>query len=157
MSCDDCVPDRPLPADDIPMRTTCTKCAAVLVRHWTAAGTDFSWFDTDGSWWGGKSGIDGVDTMSDWLDWLLRKSDATGDVRYMNAYSVGVARFRLGMFVLPWQHLHQPAPERYADALLTVPWCCGQPMQSVRDGWRCRTNKTIFTVPERQAKTEGDR
>lgn len=37
-------------------------------------------------------------------------------------------------------HQHEPTGEAKHQP---PPWCCGQPMQAVPRGWRCRTAKTL--------------
>lgn len=111
--------------------TTCTVCTARLERHWNSAGTDFTWLDDSGRRCAGEGGPDGVDSAEDYLDWL-RIHDISG-------YSAFLAHVTLGTGILPWQHWHRPAPVAVLyERGESLPWCCGEPAQLIRDGWLCR-------------------
>ncbi|MGB3676103.1 MAG: hypothetical protein WA988_16855 [Candidatus Nanopelagicales bacterium] len=131
-----CDPDRALPARAVPMTSSCMHCGAPMIRRWDLAGTDFSWSDEQFSRSGGNSPIPGIETIHDWLDWLQEHDVAT--------YSSAKAAYDLGGRLAPWEHWHEPAPTPQWIAAQDVPQCCGMPMQSIRDGWRCRERRTIF-------------
>ena len=55
-------------------------------------------------------------------------------------YSTWTAALNLGH--VNWGHQHSPTGT--AGATLTPPpWCCGQPMQAIPRGWRCRVGRTV--------------
>lgn len=114
-----------LPA--LPERTQAV-CSTAMERVYNDAGTDFHWVAEGGPVGSSGSTIPGVETASEWLEWLAVNDVAT--------YSVMAGSF--ATVLAPWQHLHTPAP---APAFTgEVPECHGAPMQAGERAWVCQVD-----------------
>jgi hypothetical protein len=91
----------------------------------TDAGTDFHWVTEGGPVGSSGSPIPGVETTTEWLDWLA--------VHDVGTYSVVSGSF--AALLAPWQHLHTPAPAPVYTG--EVPECHGAPMQAGERAWIC--------------------
>ncbi|ADD81111.1 gp06 [Rhodococcus phage ReqiPine5] len=116
---------------------TCFTCDVPMVWRWDPDGMGGSWTDTDGSRIGGETKFSTWDELLDYL----RDNDIA-------SYADLSARHALGQRLMPGQHWHRPNL-RDLPTTAHVPTCCAWPMQSARDGWRCRESRTLFPYLER--------
>jgi hypothetical protein len=122
---------RPIPQDE----AECANCGVRLRRKWQDDGLDFIWVDAAGKFIGGDP-PDGFANGYEWLEWLKHND--------IGRYSVAAKALDLGT-LWPWEHRHvADLPSPYPGK---VPFCCGWPMQLVRNGWRCRYRHRDTAVP----------
>ncbi len=135
-----------------PPRTTSTRCgyprcdAEIRPTAWG----DHNWLyaDTTGSIYGDQTPTSVKAGSKEWWDWQAANN--------METYST--LRATLDICGNIFRHLHQPAatwdyPDEnevkrriagyLADPNPSPPRCCGQPMNAVPVGWRCRAAKTV--------------
>ncbi|GGG64547.1 hypothetical protein GCM10011374_30240 [Kocuria dechangensis] len=115
----------PLPTD---AGASCAVCGMEMRRVYNDAGTDFHWVTEGGPIGSSGSPIPGVETKTEWLDWLAVHDVATYSVVFGSCSAL----------LAPWQDLHAPAPAPAYTG--EVPECHGAPMQAGRDGWVCRVD-----------------
>lgn len=130
--------DPELPDDSCPSgHAYVCSCGEPLRRRWDHTGLDSYWVDSFGTLT--TTNDEGAAYLADpkgFIDRLIATD--------MPRYSLLRCQIDLGMF--PPRHGHYPVScgGLSHDGGIEVPWCHQQPMQATRDGWRCRTQHTLF-------------
>lgn len=132
------------PTGDItapPATTAHCHCGAVI-RPVPRGDTDWAWIDDTG-----QTRIDNVQAVLAEERRIREEIHTIGDTPAWNRYCVLGAQ--LGLAYVDWGHSHSPTSGAPADP---PPWCCGEPMQAVPAGWRCRATSTIHPYRERSGR-----